>query len=356
MIVKNESKIIERCLDRCRDVVDYVSILDTGSDDNTPQVIESWCHSNNIVGKVHSEKFVNFGVSRTRSVELAKETFPDADYLLLIDADFCLVVEPDFISDKQHLVEDSYLFEQRHGGLRYWNTRLISTKYTWRCVGVTHEYWESEAQTERTKLHSLWIDDRGDGGCKADKFTRDRRLLKAGIKDKNTPQDLRVRYMFYLGETLRNMQKYEEAIEWYSNRAQGGGWDEEVYYAKYRIGTCYECLGEHQLALASYLEAWNHRPSRVEALYAACAMCRKQGKNHLSYMFGMQIKNTPPSSDLLFVEQSIHDYLVDYELSITSYYVNNKEQGRMLIDNLLSRSDVPNYIRDSCLRNRKHYL
>ena len=65
MIVKNESKIIERCLNAAKEAIDYVSICDTGSTDQTIEIIENWCLENNIEGKVHQEEFKNFCHNRT---------------------------------------------------------------------------------------------------------------------------------------------------------------------------------------------------------------------------------------------------------------------------------------------------
>ena len=48
MIVKNESRIMERCLNATKSIVDFVSICDTGSTDNTPEIIENWCKENEI--------------------------------------------------------------------------------------------------------------------------------------------------------------------------------------------------------------------------------------------------------------------------------------------------------------------
>ena len=40
LMIKNESKIIERCIKRALEHVDAVSILDTGSTDNTISIIK----------------------------------------------------------------------------------------------------------------------------------------------------------------------------------------------------------------------------------------------------------------------------------------------------------------------------
>jgi glycosyltransferase involved in cell wall biosynthesis len=42
MIVKNESHVIERCLNSVKPLLDYVLIVDTGSTDNTIEVIYNW--------------------------------------------------------------------------------------------------------------------------------------------------------------------------------------------------------------------------------------------------------------------------------------------------------------------------
>ena len=56
MIVKNESKIIERCFENCKPIIDRISICDTGSTDGTPEVIRAWGMRNKIPTKVHTSQ------------------------------------------------------------------------------------------------------------------------------------------------------------------------------------------------------------------------------------------------------------------------------------------------------------
>ena len=54
----------------------------------------------------------------------------------------------------------------------------------WKCVGVTHEYWTSTfSNMADCGCDVAYFDDLGDGGCKADKFERDERLLMEGLKN-----------------------------------------------------------------------------------------------------------------------------------------------------------------------------
>ena len=64
MIVKNESKIIERCLNSVKPLIDYVCIIDTGSTDDTVDVINNWMKSNGVDGQVVFEPWKDFAYNR----------------------------------------------------------------------------------------------------------------------------------------------------------------------------------------------------------------------------------------------------------------------------------------------------
>ncbi|HDX9591106.1 TPA: glycosyltransferase family 2 protein [Bacillus pseudomycoides] len=374
MIVKNESKIIERCLDSAKSIIDFVSICDTGSTDSTPEIIKNWCKENNIPGTVHHEPFKNFGYNRTLSVKLAQATYLEADYLLLLDADMILEVQSHF--DKCSLNKDHYLTMQYDSNIKYWLSRLLKTSLPWASVGVTHEYWDIDysklganqaaAFYATGKLDSLIIYDQADGGSRSDKFERDKRLLLEGINNQTTPIHLKIRYMFYLAQTLSILNELEEAIIWYKKRVDAGGWEEEVFYSLLKIGLCYErladqcCFKREQLIQESiknkavldqsiidnlmyqeeqffalttiYLQnSWEYRPSRAEPLYHLAKLYRYKSKNNVSLMYALQGKEIPfPKDDILFVDYHVYDYLFDYEISICAYYNENKRKlGRV---------------------------
>lgn len=73
MIVKNEEANISANFDSVKDLVDGIVILDTGSTDNTIQVMKDKAKSLELPIQVFQEDFVNFGISRTRAFELARK-------------------------------------------------------------------------------------------------------------------------------------------------------------------------------------------------------------------------------------------------------------------------------------------
>lgn len=80
MIVKNEEKILKRCLDSIRDIVDELIIVDTGSTDRTKEIALEY------TSKVFDFKWVDdFAAARNYSFSLATMDYiymPDADEVL----------------------------------------------------------------------------------------------------------------------------------------------------------------------------------------------------------------------------------------------------------------------------------
>ncbi len=99
MIIKNESKIITRLLDTVLSFIDHYVICDTGSTDNTIQVLEEYFKDKSIKGKVVQKPFEDFGKTRTYALKQC-ENEPDSDYVLLLDADMKLEFSPNFDKDE----------------------------------------------------------------------------------------------------------------------------------------------------------------------------------------------------------------------------------------------------------------
>ena len=357
-IFRNESANVYRCLDAVKTIITSVSICDTGSEDNTIMLIEKWGKENDIPTKVHQEPFKNFSYNRSLSFRLAKESFPDEEYCLLIDADMVLVIE-DKLPDK--LDKEQYSILQKNGNLDYWNTRLINMKYNWICVGATHEYWDiSDHEYTKNKLLGLWIDDKDDGGHKEDKHERDVKLLTEEIDDPDTEDYLKGRDMFYLAETYRHMGKYDKSIEWHNKRIEHGGWSEEIFYSKYRLGTLYDKKKEYDIAAGKYLDAWNYRPSRAEPLYHLAKMYRKLDKKYskLCYTFAKMAQSICyPKKDTLFIQSAVYSYLPAFEISICAYYIDEKEEGLQACAKMISMKDkIPEYLLNRVKKNMSFYI
>src|ERR1043166_5380999 len=110
MIVRNEVKTIERCLEWGGPFISHWTICDTGSTDGTPEIIERFMARAGIPGKLYRDEWGNFGHNRTLAIERARGT---ADYHLLLDADMVLKAQNSECNGENggfgNLTEDAYL-------------------------------------------------------------------------------------------------------------------------------------------------------------------------------------------------------------------------------------------------------
>ena len=329
MIVRNESKIITRLLKSVLPIIDTYVICDTGSTDDTVSIIKDFFDSNGIYGKIIFEPFKNFGYNRTFALKAAKGV---ATYALLLDADMIFKIEPSF--NKELLTADSYLIIQKGSGLSYHNTRLIRLDIDSKCVGPTHEYYDLPSGSRSEKLNSIWIDDIGDGGSKGNKFERDIKLLKQGIEEEPNNG----RYYFYLANSYFNTGRHEESIQYYKKRIEIGGWVEEVFYAHLNLGHAYITTKQDEMALSTWMNAYNLHSVRSETIYEICKYYRVKGMNKIAMAFCVLGKSIPyPKNDTLFIHNDIYETGFDYELSIIGYY-NNHPNIHKVICKLMNNS------------------
>jgi hypothetical protein len=352
MIVKNESKIITRLFDSVVPIIDSFCICDTGSTDNTIQLIRTYFSEKNIPGEVFELPFKDFGYNRTESLKRAEKW---GQYALLMDADMVLEISEKF--KKSDIVLDVYQVKQKNSSLDYYNTRVVKTNMGIKCTGVTHEYYDTPAGCKSGQLKTLEINDIGDGGAKSDKFERDVRLLRRGLLD--DPKN--VRYHFYLANsyrdlgTMTNDVKYtKKAAKWYKKRVTLGGWDEELFMACFELGNIYRKLGKPEKSLHWWLEAYLHRKTRAESLYEIIKYYREKDTRHAfiaGYFYDIA-KNIPyPKNDSLFIKTAVYDYLIEYEFSILAYHLQRPIDQYRYID-LLGK----NYNFGNVISNFKFYV
>lgn len=325
MIVRNESKIIRRLLESIYSIIDYYCICDTGSTDNTCEIITEFMKEKNIDGRIIYEPFVNFEYSRTfalRACDDLKDTA--ANYLLLLDADMMLEIKPKF--NKSRLLEgEIFHLLQGSPSFYYKNVRIIKNSPENKYIGVTHEYLSSPNEFKKINISKdeLFIIDIGDGGSKGDKFVRDINLLKAGLEKEPTNG----RYYFYLANSYKDNGDFELAIETYKKKVElPHQWFQEVWQSYYRIGHCYMKLEQPELAIKNWEKCSEIHPERIENIYQIVNYYRlksKQGQAMDLCKKGMAlIAANHNKDDYLFLENDIYEWRLYYEYTIIAYYAN----------------------------------
>lgn len=319
-MIKNESRIIKRLLGSVLNIVDAICVSDTGSTDNTVELLEEYYKTLSIPCKTYQHEWKHFGHNRSLSfedgVDFCKQLGWDAEdtYGLLLDADMELRPLPGF--SKSMLTSIGYKMIQRSGNLEYYNTRFVKLGHSWKCTGVTHEYWDG-GNTDTLTPDLIYIQDVGDGGCKADKFERDVRLLEQGLIDSpNNP-----RYLFYLAQSYKDNKQIDKSIEYYKKRIDAGGWFEEIWYSMYIIMKLY--CEKKQIADMEYwgLKAFEFHNKRSENLLYLCRYFRDNRQYFKAWQYYLMGAGIKKPDDLLFIETDCYEKGFEYERSILHDYV-----------------------------------
>jgi tetratricopeptide (TPR) repeat protein len=354
MIVKNESSIITRLFDSVISIIDCYCICDTGSTDNTIQIIENYFQEKNIPGKIIKEPFLNFSHNRNFSL---KSCIGMSDFVLLLDADMILQI----INFDKNMLNNGSCFSILQGNdeFYYHNLRIIQNNGLYNYRGVTHEYIDIPPNTDIITLNKnlLFITDIGDGGSKSNKFERDIKLLLDGIKDEPNNE----RYHFYLANSYHDSGRFGEAINVYKKRIQLGGWFEEIYYSYYRIGCCYFNNNNFANALENWLCAYEIHPNRLENIYEIIKFYRINGKNKCALLFynhakSILDKNNNENNErdtYLFLHNNIYTYLLHFEYSIIASYNGIKNINNEIME-IFKYSNDEN-INNNLLNNMKFY-
>ena len=346
MIVKDESKIILRCLESVKEIIDHWVICDTGSTDGTQKIIIDFFEKQGIPGELIEAPWVNFAHNRNIALNHADGK---ADYLLIMDADDYIKADATFRFE--NLTADSYLLKNKRGSIEYFFTKLVRTDLPWKWKGVLHEYLECECETASEKyLGHYMIHSTTDGARSQnpEKYKNDIKVLEEALEKE--PENSR--YQFYLAQSYRDDGNFEKAVEHYQKRADMGGWNEEVYMSLYEVGANQLKLGmDASKVLESFLTAYYCRTTRLEALYEAVKMCRVARQYHLGYHIGKAAVNTPIPKDTLFVSKYIYEWGLKDEVSICASWINHKVISRELITEILQVDSIPPAQRDRIKSN-----
>ena len=351
MIVKNESHIIKETLECVSKYIDYYVINDTGSTDDTINVIKTFFDSKGIKGEIVSHEFrtckchmgiyknysfFHFGWNRTYALQ---QCVGKSEYIWVIDADDLIIGE----MDTSDMKLDSYLVTIG-SGFTYKRAQFFKNdkSYNWRYIGPLHEYptCDKKNYSSETLKGQFYVDSRrmGDRSKVTDKYARDARVFEEVLVDESRNE----RYMFYCAQSYFDDKDFTNSLRWYKKRVEVGGWWEETYFAMVRIGECLEKLKEPwPLVEKAYLDAYALCNIRSESLYYIAKHYRVCGDYVNGYKYAkMAARIEFPEKCMLFVFRDVYDYQALYETAICAHGLGKFSEAYMILKKLLEQGKV----------------
>lgn len=363
-IMKNEAHVITRMLNSIKPIVDIVCLIDTGSTDNTIEVVKNWGQENNIETHVFERPFDNFENSRNYSIQMAREVTKDRgnDYWgFWLDADETIEILPTF--NKNNINKDLYMFNTYINVMKYTRNECFKLDKPFRFYGPVHEFIVCDDRNITSGLmEGLNVRVQMDGGSWQgnipEKYKSHAVTLERYI-DTNRQDP---RWIFYTAQSYHdsacipdnreeNEERLRRSMKYYKERiSRTDGYPEEIFYSQFRVGTIMRVLEEPwHLTMNEFLKAYSMDPLRAEPIKAIIDYYLAVGEWHNAYLFSKFAKlnfhqKNPYPQRLLFVDESLYLWKILEVHAAACFYTGRKDEAKQTYQDMVKISrEQPQY-------------
>ena len=312
MIIKNGGDSLEQILNENLDIIDRWTILDTGSTDNTIDIINKV-----LVGKkkgnLHQEPFINFRESRNRCLDLAGKS---CKFIITLDDTYIIKGSiRNFLNTvRGDQIATSFSFYIQSDDVQYTSNRIIKSESNLRYIYRIHEVItpKNNMNVMVPIIHSYIFDFRSDymQNRTMDRKKLDLELLYDTVKE--YPDDSRAYY--YLGQTYNLLEQHELAYKNFierMNHKDEGFFQEKIdaIFEAARIGN-FKINKPWKECEELYFKAYNLDTKRPDSLYFVGIHYYLEGKN------GVDVLNNFKKAYDLFKLGFILGYPLDSQYSL----------------------------------------
>jgi len=361
MIVKDESKVIKRLLDSVAPIVDWYTIVDTGSSDDTIHVIKKVMDIHGIEGEVISHEWVNYADARNRAI---KELKGKVDWGFWIDADEEVILDN---LNKEALLEtlskcNTLGVEVQYSGTVYNRDQFFKVSEDWEWVGAVHEY----LHLDPTKIKHGGIAEGFHVKVNTDGATwntalRDKYMGHADMLLKYIEENKDPRWVFYLANSYRDAGVMAQARRWYKERLSMEGYWEEKYISQLRLAEIAKATNQNNW-IEEYLKCSEIDKRRAEHYLPVIRHFNTEGNYNVAYALGKyawdNCSNNPFPYSRLFISNSVYNWELLDAFTISCFYLDRKEELNELItemDTRIEKKLVPFKEIERITNNKKYY-
>jgi len=360
MIVKDEADIIINTLNNLIEHIDldYWVICDTGSTDNTAELIETFFKEKDISGELIHDPWQDFAYNRTRALEFA---YKKTDFVFIWDADDRLVGD---LREAMPILKHGNAYQLQFGHAVQWKRMpLVDNHIKWYYEGVMHEIIGTKEPHNIVQIEGKYhvatnveVSARNKKG--SNKYYEDALILEKAF-EKN--DHLKPRYAFYAGECFRfsGKKNWDKSIHWYTLAANTTNqWPQERYWACFQLGNLYRDLGEKEKSWYWWYKAWEFDKQRQEAMFELIKECRAKNKFKQAEVYYNMLEYLPEKQKehKLFIMNHIYDHSLYSEMVINYFYLGKMKKANDMLKKLFTaKKPIPQYI-NMTNYNLKYFL
>lgn len=345
MIVKNEEKVLARCLDSVKEIADEIIIVDTGSEDQTKKIAKQY------TDKVYDFEWIDeFAAARNFAFSKASK-----EYILWLDADDVFMEEDQQkLLDLKKTLDPSVDSVTMHYNLAFdakgnvisslRRNRLVKRSRNFRWEGAVHECLVVGGVIFNSDIAVTHKKERADTGNRNIEIY-ERRLARGEVF---SPRDL-----YYYANELLDHQRHQEAAEYYIKFLDTEqGWFEDNIAACGKLSDIYIHLKDWDNAMKYSLQSFKYDAPRAEACCRIGFLFLRQNMVKQAaawYKIATQLEK--PGENLGFVNHACWTWLPHLQLCVCYDRLGLHQQAYE--HNEIARSYRPND--QSILYNKQYF-
>lgn len=410
MIVRNEAHCITKCFDSLLGTIDAIAVVDTGSTDNTPEVIRNYMKEKNIHGSVICKRWKQFAISRNDSLEhasyvirqyhgieptgpLSKSEYDklskanwkilttDADNIFLNIDEECYTKEM-ALKGKYKTVNlkdfmkpaDCYMIRMRSGKYTYYihmgiTPFIVTGARGYRYYCPIHEYIDTKGWTPKIEtIENVYCYSGRHGGrsMARSKGDRDAAALAEAVKEcRVDPLDYD-RCVYYMAQSYRDAGQFDIAYNNFLKRGEmATGYYEERYYSYIQAAivlpyTSYAKYLTKDLIELMQMDLWYKAheicPHRREALYDIMCFCDKKKMFRKAYDSVIRwVDENDVNKYSLFVDATLYGWKFDEKVALICYYAGEHNDFKKYLERAIKDPNQDEGNRARLMEHRQFY-
>ena len=341
MIVRDEATIIERCLTSMQNIADSYYIMDTGSQDNTPEIIQTFMKNINIPGVVESTEWKNFGYNKSLLLKNAREhsnsSISQSEYYVWLDADEVWITNKNdplsyFTQENTNRLykelqenTNANIFNicTLYETLEYFRWNIVRNNQLYQWKQPVHEYLEGTVSNVTSYIEWFYLLARKEGNSSRnpERQLNDIRMFEEFLLE--NPDEPRA--TFYLAQSYEEVGNIDMAEKTYRKRIQLNGYYNERYIACLRLGRILKSVSGKK---RWWLEGTLISPMRLECYYELMMLEHNNNNHNAAVGWGvMASKSRKIENSFMFSEKDIYTYKFDMFFAISAYYAEQYKLG-----------------------------
>ena len=367
LICKNKEIIIKEILESVVSIIDYLIICDVGSTDNSSKIILNFFKEHTISGELYYDDWKGLDINKTL---LFDRCYKKGDYILYLDDTNILCGNLKLFFNETKSGKKKYYAIHKNGSNINKVEFLFNANYKWKFCGLLYNKTKCLDLDENNNMNddNIYNDIDGDGNEDDDLLNQKFYLisknneinsininkyyddaLKLREQFFNTliddPDNLNSHSIFYIAQSYRDANKFEQSIQYYSLYTKLNNINKEELFESYmnlsRLHIKYNKFPNK--IIEYYINAINLFNDRAEPFYELGTYFNKIKNYEDAYNFFINAKEkdfekVKNKYKLCINENCYNKYIYD-ELSVCCYYLEKYEEGLFYLVQIIDDKD-----------------